>query len=246
MRTLHLALSVSAALLLPTVARAQTVAAPVDALPPETTPAAPQAGTQMIPPPPAPQGAAPPPSALPPPPPPDGAAPWPQTAYQPGYPVGYPVAYAQPYLMQRPTLIPYDGGPVPQGARVVSRSRSGLIAGGASMFGSAWFTSLIVGLSVSDSRYASSDEKALGWLAIPVVGPLITGAALRDVSSSGWTLIIFDTLLQSGGLAMLIYGMTHPAQYLSYDAPRAAQRGPRWSFVPGTAAGPGGTFSLRF
>lgn len=255
MRNYALALCLPAALLLPSIARAQTVGPTADTVPqeqgvqavPPPPPGQPgqpgQPGAQMIPPPPPPPGAQVP---LPPPPPPDGAAPWPQAVYPQGYPMGYPVMYPQPMMLQRPMLVPYDGGPVPPGARVVRRVRGGLIGGGAAMFGSAWFTSLIVGLSVSDARYADSDEKAMGWLAVPVIGPLITGAAMRDVSSSGWTLLLFDTLLQGGGLAMFIYGITHPAQYLSYDGVRAAQRGPRWSFAPGTSAGPGATFALTF
>ncbi|MFO0627914.1 MAG: hypothetical protein U0325_20220 [Polyangiales bacterium] len=198
-----------------------------------------------------------------PPPPPPGATPWSvppgaapmvvqpgaapvvvqQVPYGYGYGYGQPVVYGAPMVMQAP-MIPYDGGPVPPGARVVTRSRSGLISGGAAMFGSAWLTSLVVGTTANAAR----ESDGWGWLAVPVIGPLIAGGTIRGVSSSGWTVLILDTLLQSGGLAMFIHGITHPAQFLSYDAPRptAARTGLRWTLAPGHAAGPGATFAMQF
>jgi hypothetical protein len=160
-----------------------------------------------------------------------------------GYGYGQPMIYGAPMMMP-PPLIPYDGGPVPAGARVVNRARTGLISGGAAMFGSVYLTSLIVGTTGNSAR----GEDGWGWLAVPVIGPLIAGGTIRGVSSSGWTVLILDTLLQSGGLAMFIHGITHPAQFLSYDAarPTAARTGVRWTFAPGHSAGPGASFAMQF
>lgn len=255
MRSLSLVALLGATALSTPIARAQT--------PPATDLPAPEQGEpglRVAPPQTGPVGAAgtpnaPAPQALPPPPP-QGTAPWspPQGAapvvvqtvpYGDGYAYGYaqPMIYGAPMMMQAP-LIPYDGGPVPAGARVVTRARTGLISGGAAMFGSAWLTSLVVGTAGNSSR----GENGWGWLAVPVIGPLIAGGTIRDVSSSGWTVLIVDTLLQAGGLAMFIHGITHPAQFLSYDAPRptASRTGPRWTLTPGHSAGPGGTFALQF
>lgn len=236
-------------------AAAQTVAPPVDTLPTESPPPAPPDAPRAPPPsaspaqPPA-QPAPPPPGAqLVPPPPPEGLAPWQAPAPVPPpsyveYPA-YPVTYAQPLLARRPMLIPYDGGPVPAGARVVTRARTGLIAGGASMFGGAWGTSVLIGLAASASRSSGDDAQALQWLMLPGLGPIIAGAAMRNVSSGGWMVLFLDAMLQGGGLAMLIYGIRNPAQYLSYDA-QASRGGVRWAVAPGTAAGPGATLALSF
>lgn len=239
------ALSVSSAL-------AQTPP-PADLIPPEQG----EPGLRVAPPQTGPVVTAPAPNVLAPqqlpPPPPQGAAPWspppqgaPPVVVQTvpyGYVYGQPMVYGAPMMMQAP-MIPYDGGDVPPGARVVTRARTGLISGGAAMFGSAWLTSLIVGTAGGSSR----TEDGWGWLAVPVIGPLIAGGTIRGVSSSGWTVLIVDTLLQAGGLAMFIHGLTHPAQFLTYDAPRptASRAGVRWTFAPGHSAGPGATFALRF
>jgi hypothetical protein len=254
MRSLSLVALLGASALLVSSARAQTPPA-ADMIPPEQG----EPGLRVAPPQTGPVGVSPTPNAPAPqqlpPPPPQGAAPWSPPAqdvapmvvqtvpYGYGYGYGQPMVYGAPMMMQAP-MIPYDGGAVPPGARVVTRARTGLISGGAAMFGSAWLTSLIVGTTGNSAR----GEDGWGWLAVPVIGPLIAGGTIRGVSSSGWTVLIVDTLLQAGGLAMFIHGITHPAQFLSYDAPRptAARAGVRWTFAPGHSAGPGATFALRF
>lgn len=252
MRSLSLVALLGASALSLSSALAQTPPA-ADMIPPEQG----EPGLRVAPPQTGPVGAAPAPALNPaapqtlPPPPPQGAAPWSPPPAAPmvvqtvpyGYGYGQPMVYGAPMMMPAP-MIPYEGGPVPAGARVVTRSRSGLISGGAAMFGSAWLTSLIVGTTGSSSR----TENGWGWLAVPVIGPLIAGGTIRDVSTSGWTVLIVDTLLQAGGLAMFIHGLTHPAQFLTYDAPRPTASRPRlrWTLAPGHSAGPGGTFALQF
>ncbi|MEZ4392659.1 MAG: hypothetical protein R3A48_16340 [Polyangiales bacterium] len=189
-----------------------------------------------------------------PPPPPGapGAAPWPvqgppqqQVVLQAppqGYVYAQPVMYG-PQVVYAPPLQPYEGGPVPPGMTVRSRARTGLISAGSAIFGVPWITSLIV--ATASNR--DSDSNGLGWLAVPAIGPIIAGA-VNGASTTGWTVLMLDALLQSGGLAMFLYGITHPAQYLVPTGPQARVARPRlrWAVAPGTGAGPGATFSLTF
>jgi hypothetical protein len=172
---------------------------------------------------------------------PPGYAPAPPPGYAAVYPQGYPVYYGQPMVLQ-PQLIPYDGGAVPPGARVVTRARSGFIAGGASLFGSAWALSLIFGTA----GLGSSRDDGRAWLALPVLGPLIAGGAMGGTSSQGWTVLILDTVAQGAGLAMLIYGALNPARYLVYDGQRPTASRVQWTVAPGHAGGPGATLAMRF
>lgn len=191
-----------------------------------------------------------------PPPPPgaQGAAPWPvqgppgppqqqvlMQAPPPGYVYAQPIMYG-PQVVYAPPLQPYEGGPVPPGMTVRTRARTGLISAGAAIFGVPWITSLIVATAAR-----SGDSNGLGWLAVPAIGPIIAGA-VNGASTTGWTVLMLDALLQSGGLAMFLYGITHPSQYLVPATPQVMGARPRlrWAIAPGTAAGPGATFSLTF
>lgn len=193
------------------------------------------------------------PAEVPPPPPgAPGAAPWPvqgppqqQVLLQappPGYVYAQPMVYG-PQVVYAPPLQPYEGGPVPPGMTVRSRARTGLISAGAAIFGVPWITSLIV--ATAADRGSGSD--GLGWLAVPAIGPLIAGG-VNGASTTGWTVLMLDALLQSGGLVLFFYGITHPTQYLVPTAPQVMGARPRmrWAIAPGTASGPGATFSLTF
>lgn len=197
------------------------------------------------------------------PPPPPGAPPIATTLDANGQPLppppppdAQPVAYAQPAVVYvpaqaprlrraRPTLVPYDGGPVPPGARVVERVRLGLAIGGGVTFGVSWITSMLVGVLVGAGDSITGTRSNALWLAVPVIGPVTFGAT-RSVEGSGWTLLVLDTVLQGGGLAMMIYGLANRAQYLSYDGV-ARRDAPRWTLMPGApGAERGVSFAMTF
>ncbi len=162
----------------------------------------------------------------------------------PGYVVQYavPQGYAVPYARRRPRYIPYEEGtPVPPGARVVTRPRVGLIAGGAGTLGGMWLLSSLIGAVIVDA--GSRDESGY-WMMIPVVGPFAFAAATDDLPGVGWFGLTMLGVAQVAGATMLVVGLANPGRYLAYDG--VARARPRWNLSPGAPGGYGATFSLSF
>ncbi len=186
------------------------------------------------------------------PPPPVAVAPEAQPVYVAQQPVYVMSPSQSPYARYRPTRVPYEGGPVPPGGRLETRTRLGLAIGGGVTFGVTWLLTAMVGAlagSITDGVSGGDRRSSAWWLVAPVVGPVAFGLANDSVPSGGWFLLTLDTVAQGAGLAMLLYGITNPVTYVVFDGHvrREAPARPRWALLPGTSAAPhGATFSLTF
>ena len=119
---------------------------------------------------------------------------------------------------------------MPPGGVLVERRRTGLIISGAVMFGAPWITTLLTGVAF--------DEGALG---IPIIGPLLylgSGERLGD------TLIVLDSLLQTGGLTLFILGMVMKRRYVEYYGEN--EDGRQWSLLPQVGTTNGLQLDMRF
>ncbi len=140
----------------------------------------------------------------------------------------------------QPVQVPYEEGTlVPPGARVVNRARAGMIVSGASVFGTLWLFSAMLG-TVGSSQPLDTAV----WMSVPIVGPFVYASRADGVSETGAFLLTVDGVLQGAALVMLIAGATHPVPFLSYD--RAASSAPRWTLTPGFAGGPGASLRVTF
>lgn len=177
--------------------------------------AGPAAAQQVVPPPPPAQ-----PYAQPPPPQPY-TQPQPYVQPPPPQPYGQPPGqpyYAPPppapvyYPPQQPTYVV-----VPPRQRTIVRydlkPRYGLIAGGASLLGVTWLATALAGVVVSATNDICTIETGSActtsaWpLFLPVLGPFIQLGYLQGQGlSTARGLLVFDGLLQAGGLAMIIAG----------------------------------------
>jgi hypothetical protein len=109
--------------------------------------------------------------------------------------------------------IPFrDGDPVPQGYRVQSSTRMGVLAGGIVM-GSALWTISTVAAIVLDKQESVDGDPNFGdkyWpMFIPVIGPFIT-IKTADSSGTGAAILALDGALQVGALAMIITSIAAP------------------------------------
>ena len=100
-----------------------------------------------------------------------------------------------------------EGEPIPPGYHPVQRVRTGLIVGGAVLFGIFYLISAFDASIASDN--GNSGNNAL-WL--PGIGPFIQMASTS--SATGNLALAIDGAAQSAGLAMLIYGMVSPKTVL--------------------------------
>jgi len=99
-----------------------------------------------------------------------------------------------------------EGDAVPYGYHPESRVRRGLVIGGAIPFGIFYLFSAMTAAIASD---AGDDD---GALYIPAIGPFIQLA--KSDSSTARFFCALDGIVQTGGLAMLIYGIASPKTVL--------------------------------
>jgi hypothetical protein len=107
-----------------------------------------------------------------------------------------------------------EGDPIPQGYHRKTRTRTGLIVGGAITFGTLYLISAFTAAGSSDSTApGQSNPDAALW--VPGVGPFIQ--MMSTSSATGNLALAIDGAAQTAGLAMLIYGLTSPKTILIRD-----------------------------
>jgi hypothetical protein len=122
----------------------------------------------------------------------------------PGY---YPPPAAGP---RKPKKIDWEEGePIPPGYHTATRVRTGLVAGGASMFGVAYLLSVVVGSVMEDVKHNGYP------LLIPVAGPFVEMKYSSYASAS--VVLALDAIVQAAGLGMLIGGIAAPKTVLVPD-----------------------------
>ena len=160
---------------------------------------------------------------------PPGAYPPPGTYYPPG---AYPQPYYAPYLFPypqpyyapappvdtRPSVMDYDPSkPIPEGYRLESSSRKGMVVPGGILFGISYGISLMVAASTSESStyYSSSYSSSSSgvpfdnnMLYYPVVGPWLALGTLHDqvdcsrYSTSSYSSAYYDCTDQNSEIGM--------------------------------------------
>ncbi|MBW2526993.1 MAG: hypothetical protein JRI23_22625 [Deltaproteobacteria bacterium] len=126
-------------------------------------------------------------------------------------------SYPTPAERDRTESIPYrDGDPVPEGYRVESTPRYGLVAAGASVLASTWLISTVTAITLDNEDSVDDDpnfDDMYTPMLIPVVGPFIT-IGTADASGTGAGILALDGVVQCAGLAMFIAGFAAPKKEL--------------------------------
>jgi hypothetical protein len=99
-----------------------------------------------------------------------------------------------------------DSQPIPPGYHVSTHVRTGMIVGGAVLFGSLWLLSILTSAINADSNPGQSNGDAS--LYVPAVGPFLQMA--NTSSSTGNVFLAVDGIGQCAGIAMFIYGIAAP------------------------------------
>jgi hypothetical protein len=189
---------------------AQPAPQPAPTAAPAPPPVQAQPAPQAYPPPPAaagypPPGYPPPQGAYAYPPPPGAYYPPPQGAYAPG------PGYYQDQRAQRPR-----------------RSR-GMMIGGIALLAAGYVPPAIIGLGVGMQERSNCDCRDALRLLIPIVGPLTLWKPNRDLNVFFNTLMVFDTLLQTTGAILTVFGIMRYNASVE-DAEYGKQRTPRLTF----------------
>jgi len=121
-----------------------------------------------------------------------------------------PASYPPPpsWAPAGPKQLAYkEGDPIPAGYHPEKRARKGLVVGGACMFGAAYLGSLL------GYAFASDNGDHEYWpLVVPVLGPFLTMATANVPLVKGdgapGVLLLIDGVLQGGGVALAVLGIT--------------------------------------
>ena len=107
-----------------------------------------------------------------------------------------------------------EGDPIPDGYREVQRTRTGAVVGGAVTLGVMWLISAFVAAAAQDVNNADGSHGANpdAALYVPVVGPFIQMGSTG--SATGNMALLVDGLAQTGGFALLVWGLTSPRNVL--------------------------------
>lgn len=140
------------------------------------------------------------------------------------------------------------GEPIPPGYHPATRARTGMIAGGLTMFGAPYLISVLIAAVGEDAHSSCYTYSTTGCtnsaapLFIPVVGPFITMG--NTDSATADVFLIVDGLLQAAGIGMFIYGVAVPKTVLVRNDLGKVKINPPMPFVGRNSAGLGlsGTF----
>ena len=122
---------------------------------------------------------------------------------QPGWSQPGPQRYSPPRYHREPYV---EGQPLPPGARVITRARTGLVASGTAMLAAGYVAMLFSYL------FADAFGDPTEWMLVPLVGPFFT--IPHAGASEGRGLLALDGLLQVGGLTMFIAGLVAKRSYV--------------------------------
>ncbi|MBW2528144.1 MAG: hypothetical protein JRI23_28450 [Deltaproteobacteria bacterium] len=129
------------------------------------------------------------------------------------YPARSSYRPAEPAEVYLPKPIPYrEGDAVPDGYRLESTPRYGLVAAGATVLGATWLISAITAISLDNEGSVDDDpnfDDMYTPMLVPVVGPFIT-IGTADASGTGAGILALDGVVQCAGLAMFIAGFAAP------------------------------------
>ena len=132
------------------------------------------------------------------------------------------------YMVPRSVL--YQGGDIPSNAHIETKPNVAFIVSGVSIFGSAYVTSLIYGLSTCGAQ--SECRKGSGWLYLPLVGPFVTAA--QAPTTGGQALAAFDGGVQVLGATLAIVGFALPRRFVTWQ-----NKSMTLTVTPGMASAPG-------
>jgi hypothetical protein len=178
-----------------------------------------------------------------------GQPPPPPPGYPPAYPppAGYAPGYVTPlYQQTQPSYVPQsvamsgphvirdwsEGEPIPPGYHPVTKMRTGLVVGGAVLFGVTYLFSALGAAIGADANPGQSNPFGALW--VPAAGPFIQ-VFQNGNSATGSLLLVLDGLCQVGGISMFAIGLASPKTALVRND--LASRTPHLSFAP--IVGPG-------
>jgi hypothetical protein len=135
----------------------------------------------------------------------------------PGAPPGYgPPGYGPPVYTAQPGGVPVNGpeeitdfddsAPVPYGYTRVTRTRKGLIIGGAVTLGATYLATAFIGAVAADFLKAEGSNTSVAPVFLPVAGPFLEIGQTDSAIAKFY--LTLSGLGQGAGAIMLLYGIS--------------------------------------
>ena len=150
--------------------------------------------------------------------------------------------------MVRRRIVPYQGGPIPQGATLETHRPMSFVITGAAVFGGLYFLSILSATGTSPLISCTIASCGAQWLYAPLFGPFVT-MSIGTHPIGDQIILAIDGIFQTAGLATFFIAMLHSQEVLVFtDYARNEihrTRSPQWLITPGAPGTPAGaTFSL--
>ena len=134
-----------------------------------------------------------------------------------------------------PTIIPYEGGAIPNDAKIVTQPNMPVLGTGVGLLAASYGGALIYALSTCSAQETCRGGSS--WLYIPFIGPFITAAANDTPTTGGRALAAFDGGVQVLGGALAIASFVWPKKFVLWQDKHASVQVTPTTLGAGTSAG---------
>jgi len=134
-----------------------------------------------------------------------------------------------------PTIVPYEGGVIPNDAKLVTQPSLAMLGTGIGLFATSYAGALIYALSTCSAQETCRGGSS--YLYIPFVGPFITAAVKETPTTGGRALAAFDGGVQLLGGALGVAAFLWPKKFVMWQSKTASVQVTPTTMGAGTSAG---------
>jgi hypothetical protein len=134
-----------------------------------------------------------------------------------------------------PTLVPYEGGAIPNDAKIVSQPNLAVLGTGIGLFAASYGGALIYALSTCSAQ--ETCRPGSSWLYIPFIGPIMTAIDQGTPTTGGRALAAFDGGVQIASGALAIASFVWPKKFVMWQSKTASVQVTPTTLGAGTSAG---------
>jgi hypothetical protein len=134
-----------------------------------------------------------------------------------------------------PTVVPYEGGVIPNDAKIVTQPNLAFLGTGIGLFAASYGGALIYALSTCSAQ--ETCRPGSSWLYIPFIGPIMTAIDQGTPTTGGRALAAFDGGIQLFGAALAAAAFVWPKKFVMWQGKTASVQVTPTTMGAGTSAG---------
>jgi hypothetical protein len=134
-----------------------------------------------------------------------------------------------------PTIVPYEGGVIPNDAKIVTQPNMAYLGTGIGLFAASYGGALIYALATCSAQETCRGGSS--YLYIPFIGPFITAAAADTPTTGGRALAAFDGGVQVLSAGLAVASFLWPKKFVMWQGKTASVQVTPTTMGAGTSAG---------